>query len=354
MEPWKYPKSLHQGKNEKNGIAEAIPFLSCLTMFSYREAPFSSLCFFLCFFFIAAGFWLLQTLNNDYETEFSIPVRLRNVPENVVITSEPVSEVRVRVRDKGTVLLNYMLGKNFYPVILDFKNYINMGNHVQVQTSQVQKWITGQLNASTRLVSLSPDTLEYIYSTGASRRLPVKLSGTVSAGRQYYLSDTIFRPDSVLVYAPAAVLDTLTAVYTRAVALENISDTLVRQLPLLQQRGVKIVPPTVELTLPVDIYTEKTVEVPITGINFPFGRVLRAFPSKVQVTFQVGMSHFRQVEAEDFGIEVTYDELLKLGADKYTVRLTRIPPEVRQVRCNPMQVDFLIEQESLTDGNSRP
>ena len=109
---------------------------------------------FLCFFFIAAGFWLLQTLNNDYETEFSIPVRLRNVPENVVITSEPVSEVRVRVRDKGTVLLNYMLGKNFYPVILDFKNYINMGNHVQVQTSQVQKWITGQLNASTALLSM--------------------------------------------------------------------------------------------------------------------------------------------------------------------------------------------------------
>ena len=26
LEPWKYPKSLHQGKNEKNGIAEAIPF----------------------------------------------------------------------------------------------------------------------------------------------------------------------------------------------------------------------------------------------------------------------------------------------------------------------------------------
>ena len=43
--PWKYPKSLHQGKNEKNGIAEAIPFLSCPTMFSYRELPFGWLCF---------------------------------------------------------------------------------------------------------------------------------------------------------------------------------------------------------------------------------------------------------------------------------------------------------------------
>ena len=45
MEPWKYRKLLHQGKNEKNGIAEAIPFLSCPTMFSYREAPFGN-CFF--------------------------------------------------------------------------------------------------------------------------------------------------------------------------------------------------------------------------------------------------------------------------------------------------------------------
>ena len=32
---------------------------------------------FLFFFFVAGGFWLLQTLNNDYEAEFSIPVRLR-------------------------------------------------------------------------------------------------------------------------------------------------------------------------------------------------------------------------------------------------------------------------------------
>ena len=32
---------------------------------------------FLFFFFVAGGFWLLQTLNNDYEADFSIPVRLK-------------------------------------------------------------------------------------------------------------------------------------------------------------------------------------------------------------------------------------------------------------------------------------
>ena len=32
---------------------------------------------FLFFFFVSTGFWLLQTLKNDYETEFTIPLRLK-------------------------------------------------------------------------------------------------------------------------------------------------------------------------------------------------------------------------------------------------------------------------------------
>lgn len=299
---------------------------------------------FLCFFFIAAGFWLLQTLNNDYETEFSIPVRLRNVPENVVITSDPVSEVRVRVRDKGTVLLNYMLGKNFYPVILDFKNYTNMGNHVQVQTSQVQKWITGQLNASTALLSMKPDTLEYYYSTGVSKMIPVKLCGNVSAGEQYYLPDTLFTPDSVRVYAPSDALDTMKVAYTLPLNLDNITDTLEREVTLSTPKGAKYIPASVKLTLPVDMYTEKTVEVPLRGINFPADKVLRAFPSKIKISFQVGMGRFRQITADDFHLVVSYEELVRLGSEKYTVKLRTLPEGVSHVRFNPEQVDFLIEQ----------
>ena len=135
---------------------------------------------FLFFFFIASGFWLLQTLNNDYETEFSIPVRLKGVPNNVVITSEPPSELHIRVKDKGTVLLNYMLGKSFFPITLDFSDYKGTDNHVRIYSSQFEKRLLNQLNVSTKLLSVKPDTLEYIYSTGASKLVPVKFQGTAS------------------------------------------------------------------------------------------------------------------------------------------------------------------------------
>ena len=180
---------------------------------------------FLFFFFIAGGFWLLQTLNNDYEAEFSIPVRLRGVPNNTMITSEPVSELHIKVKDKGTVLLNYMLGKSFYPVSLDFSDYKAVDNHVRIYASQFEKKVLSQLNVSTRLLSMKPDTLEYIYATGMSKLVPVRLSGTVGAGRQYYLSDTIFKPDSVLAYAPEGVLDTITAAYQTGECLRYIAAT---------------------------------------------------------------------------------------------------------------------------------
>ena len=274
---------------------------------------------------------------------------MKGVPNHVVLTSEPPSELRIKVKDKGTVLLNYMLGKSFFPVNIDFSESKAPNNHVKIYASDFEKKILSQLNVSSKILSIKPDTLEYIYSEGKSKLVPVRLQGKVTAGRQYYISDTIYSPDSVLVYAPVAILDTITTAYTQKVNFENVADTLRQRIALAGVKGAKFVPGAIDLTLPVDIYTEKTVEVPLRGINFPADKVLRAFPSKVQITFQVGLSRFRKIKASDFVVNVSYEELLKLGSDKYTVKLKSFPNGINQIRIVPEQVDFLIEQVS-SDG----
>lgn len=307
--------------------------------------------FFLFFFFIAGAFWLLQTLNDDYETEFSVPVRLRNVPDNVVITSEPPSSVRVRVRDRGTVLLNYILSRNFFPINFDFSEYAaNTNNYIRIYSSEYERRIQSQLNTSTRLLSISPDTLEYIYATGNSKQVPVRIIGKVTPERQYYISDTLYNPDSVLVYAPNSILDTINTAYTEYFEIEDISDTVTHTAMISPVRGAKFIPNAVILQFPVDIYTEKTVEVPVYGINFPDDKILRAFPSRVNVTFQIGLSHFKDVTADNFAIMIPYNELSRLTTDKYTVRLTNYPTGIRNIRISPPQIDFLIEQLSTNDN----
>ena len=302
---------------------------------------------FLFFVFVSFCFWLLQILNDDYETEFSIPLRMKNVPNNVVLTSELPSELKIGVKDRGTVLTNYMLGQTFYPVTIDFKDYESKGTQVRIPVSTLLKKITGQLNQSTRLLTVRPDTLEFIYTKGEAKKVPVKLQGKIDLDRQYYISDVIYSPDSVMVYAPQEILDTITTAYTESVVLENLSDTTHRRISLAKVKGARFIPDFNDVTLMLDVYAEKSVEVPVRGVNFPPDKVLRTFPSKVQVTFQVGLSHFKAITAEDFFIGVTYEELLNNKGEKCPVKLKSVPRYVNHVRLNPQEVDYLIEQQII-------
>lgn len=302
---------------------------------------------FLFFVFVSFSFWLLQVLNDDYETEFSIPLRMKNVPENVVLTSELPQELKIGVKDRGTVLVNYLLGQTLYPVTLDFEEYQDKGSHIRIPTNVLSKRIASQLNQSTKLSTIKPDTLELIYTRGEGKKVPVCLRGEVKADRQYYISDVLFSPDSVMVYAPKEILDTITSAYTESLYIEEISDTTRHRAGVMPVKGARFTPSYSDITFLVDVYSEKTVEVPVQGINFPADKLLRTFPSKVQVTFQIGLRQFKNVTADDFEVVVDYETLREEKSEKCCPVLAKSPSNVNHIRVSPQEIDYIIEQKIM-------
>ncbi len=307
---------------------------------------------FLFFVLVSFAFWMLQMLDGQYQTEFKVPLRLKNVPKEVVLTSDFPSEVNVRVEDRGTVLLNYMLGRTFLPVSFDFNDYKNMGSHVQISLAELQKRVSAQLNVSTKLLSVRPDTIDFIYTRGKAKKIPVCLDAQVEARPRYYISQVKLLPDSVMAYAPQSILDTLTAAYTVPFSAADVSDTLNKRIELFQEKGVKFVPSFTDVSVYVDMFSEKTVEVPVVGVNFPAGKVLRTFPSKVHVTFQVGLKRFMDVTANDFFIGVSYEDILSVNGDKLPLSVKVAPDYVNHIRISPASVDYLIEQQPVFNNLS--
>jgi YbbR domain-containing protein len=302
---------------------------------------------FLFFVFVSFCFWLLQVLNDDYETELSMQLKLKNVPENVVLTSELPNELKIGVQDKGTVLINYLLGKSLYPVTIDFEEYQDKGNQIRFLSSALSKRVTGQLSQSTKLLAIKPDTLELIYTRGEGKKVPVCLRGEVEAERQYYISERIFSPDSVMVYAPREILDTITAAYTETLYVKEISDTTRHRAGIMPVKGARFTPSYSDITFMVDMYSEKTVEVPVQGVNFPEDKLLRTFPSKVQVTFQIGLRQFKTVNAEDFTVVVDYQTLEREKSEKCKPVLLKSPANVNLIRVAPAEIDYIIEQKIM-------
>lgn len=304
---------------------------------------------FLTFFFflvLSTIFWLMTALNETYEREIGVPAYLVNIPKNVVVTSDMEDIVRVTVRDKGFALLAYTYGEGIRPINVNFQSAITRQSGYGVVSSQeLMKMINQRFSGSSKIVQVKPDRLDFHYNYGLSRQVSVKMSGHVVPGKSFYLARTRFWPEKVTVYGSKQALDSLRFVKTVSINITNFNDTVLRTVALETIKGVKIVPNTVRIGLYPDILTEENIEVPITAINMPEGKVLRTFPQRVTVNFIVGASMFRSISPEQFAVVVDYNEIIDHPSDKCSIHLRETPQGVRNARLKMTQVDYLIEEQ---------
>lgn len=304
---------------------------------------------FLTFFFflvLSTIFWLMTALNETYEREIGVPAYLVNIPKNVVVTSDMEDTVCVTVRDKGFALLAYTYGEGIRPINVNFQSAITRQSGYGVVSSQeLMKMINQRFSGSSKIVQVKPDRLDFHYNYGLSRQVSVKMSGHVVPGKSFYLARTRFWPEKVTVYGSKQALDSLRFVKTVPINITNFNDTVLRTVALETIKGVKIVPNTVRIGLYPDILTEENIEVPITAINMPEGKVLRTFPQRVTVNFIVGASMFRSISPEQFAVVVDYNEIIDHPSDKCSIHLRETPQGVRNARLKMTQVDYLIEEQ---------
>lgn len=304
---------------------------------------------FLFFLAVSFGFWLLQSLNETLERDVQVEIELDNVPDDVVIIDSLPSSIDVTLQDRGLTLARHSISSLFRPnrIKIDFTEYETGQEDAEVHifSSDIQRMLRRVFAASTKVQSLRPDTLRFAYNHGYSRTLPVKLEGTLRALPQNYIQSVSVEPDSVRVYASKAILNTMDVIYSEAFILDELHETGTYQIALRRQKALRCEPAQVSLKVNVGYYTEKTVRVPVIGLNFPADKKLRTFPAQVSVTFRVESGLYHRINAEDFVLATTYEELLgNTDNVKLPLHLRTVPEGVSNVRISPQEVDYLIEQ----------
>ena len=301
---------------------------------------------FLFFLLLSGAFWLMMALNETYEEELKVPVRLVGMPRNAVMTDEPADTVKVIVRDKGFTLVTYKYGHWFRPLTFKFATYANEDQgHGAIPAADIIKQVQSQLYGSSKLLSVKPEKLDFYFTYGASKKVPIRFRGKISTSKSYYLAHTEFSPMMVTAYANKKVLDELKYVEIEPFNYRNLQDTIRRNVRLQKIRGVKLVPSTVRLSVYPDVLTEESIEVPVSAVNMPAGMVLRTFPSRVTVRFTIGASQFRTIRPEQFNVVVDYQALAENPSDKCTLQLRSVPSSVSKAKLELDKVDYLLEQQ---------
>ena len=300
---------------------------------------------FIFFLILSSIFWLILTLNETYEREIKVTIKIKGIPKNIVLTSNETDTLRVVVRDKGWMLMRYLYEKNRNINII-FKNYDHGNGYGIVPASDVKRMINQQLEMSTSISSVKPDRWEFFYNNGERKRVPVRWTGRVIPEQLYFISHVQYWPDSVDIYSSREKLDSINVVYTEMLNYVGFRDTLIVTCKTSHPKDVKVVPDQVRIGFYTDVLTEESIDgIPIKAINMPAGKVLRTFPPKVKVRFVTGVSQFRTLRPEDFTVIADYEEISQKPSDKCNIYLKVIPHGISRAVLDTKEVDYLIEEE---------
>lgn len=296
-----------------------------------------------CLLLAVAG-WLFLALNNKYVYTAKTVLVYKNFPQKKAFHPLQSDTVDLLVEGTGWQLLFARLRVS-PPSISISLDKLNNRNYILF--SEQLYSVNNQLETSQKIISVRPDTLYFDFSKRTVKRVPVKLVSSLTFAKQFGVSDDIeITPDYVTVSGPQEELERIKEWKTDTLKLHNLQGAVVSRIAMKHnlQKNVNIFPGSVEVKLPVDEFTEKTLEVPLKILNNGEYYNVKLYPKKVKITFMVALSSYQQVNEDFIEASVDLNEWKLQKHDQLTVKLTRFPDYCKLVKLDPGKIDFMIEK----------
>jgi YbbR domain-containing protein len=190
--------------------------------------------------------WFLVVGERGTEIGFLIPLELKGIPADMVVTSNPPREVEVRVTGSKTLLSNLSPGQ--ISVVLDLSKAIPGTNKFSLMNEQIKA------PRGISVIRLNPSFIKIKTEKLQSRELPVKVKLTGKVAEGYELVESSVNPETVEVVGTKNQLRRLKAISTVPFDLSGLSSDEAVSLSLeLPESGVsKLTPDTVGITIAVD------------------------------------------------------------------------------------------------------
>ena len=306
--------------------------------------------FFVCVC-IAIVFWFLNALNKSYTVDIEFPVKYINLPANRVLSNSPVDKYTLTVSSYGFTILRHKLSLAFSPLVFDVNEFTrgqlqetNRSRYV-ISTKQFINRFSSQISNELKINAIHPDTVVFSFEKMKKRMVKVIPKVYIDFVAQHDLRRSIIlTPDSVMVNGPESVMDTLSYVYTVSQKYTKVKEPIHRNIALKECKPLTYNTSRVMMIIPVEEFTEKNLMVPVYVNDLPEGVHVNLFPEKVRVCFQVSLSRFKEIKADEFRVCVEYEDIQQ-QKETLSLKLEVQPKDIKTVSIYPSRIEYLIEKQ---------
>ena len=292
------------------------------------------------------AFWLLIKLSNEYTLSFRIPVKFVNVPHTRILTGVSDSNFQITLKAQGFKLINLRYFGDLKPMSIDLSNNNPTGNTDEITTvlpllPLVHKYSTS-LGFVNEVRSVHPEQVSVKTNRLYCKIVPVKLNTDISFAPQYLQFEPYaLKPSTVTVFGSRKMVDSVQYAQSEVIKIRNMAVSVVRNIHLnsdFQNNKPYFLPSHIQVTIPIQKFTEESIEVPIRLPNQMPGHNIKLFPDKAMVSCFVSMKDFKKLDSRLFTISA---ELSK-SDNLFHLTVSTAPDFVRNIKVTPEKVEYLV------------
>ena len=274
---------------------------------AFEKAKGNNLIVFLFFLLVSCSLWLSLTLNRIYETDISVSVRVKNIPNSVSLEKEKDVATRVMVRGEGTDLFGYIFDDGV-TVSVDYSEFIRRGGRLTIPTNLIRSRVIEQFAPSLSIKNFLTDTLvaNIQRSTAVVPVRKNRLDLRVADG--YELVSVKYEPEEVSITAFVDEIAGIKDVRTPAFVFDGIERDTVLEMTFLPGKYISVKPEKVLVSVGVSRYVGDAVSVPVEYVKFPSDINLGFMPQEVTVEYDVLEVNKDKVKPADFSVQLLFDD----------------------------------------------
>jgi YbbR domain-containing protein len=246
--------------------------------------------------------WLSLTLQEQRTVSVAFPVEVEGIAEGQALTERPPSTVQVQLQGTGMDLLRIA----FNPPTLR----VQAGG----EKLNVEEAINLPSANDARVESIQPRVVDVQLEPRVERTLPIRSRLAINPASTYELIEPpSLDPDSVTVAGAESVVSSMESWPTDSLTLENVQDTLRREIPLRDTLSGLVERSTDRVTAVVRTgrFAEENREVTVEVTGVPAGQDLITLePSTITIRYRVLFEQlFESRRSSEFFATVSYSRI---------------------------------------------
>lgn len=303
---------------------------------------------------IAFVFWLLVKFSKEYTVVREVRLSYE-LPEGKAFANSPPNTVFVNLKSQGWFFLTAGILRKDYHLPYQVPDRSVFG----LTSAQVRSDLEDLVNdKEVEITNLLFDGFRIVLEDRMEKRVRLVARSSIAMVAEHHLADSIqLFPDSVWLSGPRSMIEPIQIWQTDSLRLSKVEQTYKGQLSVrAAEEGMEVSPASVQVTVPIERYTEKSIFVPVEIVNPPLDSI-RLFPDKALVKCVIGLGNYNSLDADDFRLIADLNKSrLNVGKNSVPLELVKQPDYLHSVLISPRSTEFFVikpstSPEEISDGN---